>query len=95
MTFGISPFVHPTYRIAHGIVGTRFDGGFVLGGKDGVGIGLEGALSDEVRQWRVKRVREVLNGLGPTSWETETTSFATGDEPNTQQQSKRSPGIHT
>ncbi|KAG2118221.1 uncharacterized protein F5147DRAFT_648586 [Suillus discolor] len=32
------------------VVGTGFDGGFILGGKDGVGIGLEGALSDEVRQ---------------------------------------------
>lgn len=62
------------------VVGTGFDGGFVPGGKDGVGKGLEGALSDEVRQWRVKRVREVLNGLGPTSWETETGSFAAGDE---------------
>ncbi|KAG2087721.1 P-loop containing nucleoside triphosphate hydrolase protein [Suillus cothurnatus] len=49
------------------VVGTGFDGGF-------------GALSDEVRQWRVKRVHEVLNGLGPTSWETETSSFAAGDE---------------
>jgi len=62
------------------VIGTGFDGGFVPGGKDGVGSGLEGALSDEVRQWRVKRVHEVLNGLGPTSWETETSSFAAGDE---------------
>ncbi|KAG1726954.1 P-loop containing nucleoside triphosphate hydrolase protein [Suillus paluster] len=62
------------------VVGTGFDGGFVPGGKDGVGNGLEGTLSDEVRQWRVKRVRDVLNGLGPTSWETDANSFAAGDE---------------
>ncbi|KAG1882434.1 hypothetical protein F4604DRAFT_1744059 [Suillus subluteus] len=62
------------------VVGTGFDGGFVPGGKDGVGRGLEGTLSDEVRQWKVKRVREVLNGLGPTSWETENGSFTVGDE---------------
>ncbi|KAG1719750.1 hypothetical protein EDB19DRAFT_1836445 [Suillus lakei] len=31
------------------VEGTGFDGGFVPGGKDGVGKGLEGALSDEVR----------------------------------------------
>ncbi|KAH7920601.1 P-loop containing nucleoside triphosphate hydrolase protein [Leucogyrophana mollusca] len=50
------------------VVGTGFDGTFVPGGADGVGVGLEGALSDDVRQWRVDRVREVLKGLGPSSW---------------------------
>jgi len=62
------------------VVGTGFDGGFVPGGKDGVGNSVEGMLSDEVRQWRIKRVREVLNGLGPTSWDADVNSFATGDD---------------
>ncbi|KIK87929.1 hypothetical protein PAXRUDRAFT_14427 [Paxillus rubicundulus Ve08.2h10] len=52
------------------VIGTGFDGAFVAGGKSGVGtgIGLEGGLADDVRQWRVSRVREVLRGLGPSSW---------------------------
>ncbi|KAF9222452.1 P-loop containing nucleoside triphosphate hydrolase protein [Gyrodon lividus] len=50
------------------VIGTGFDGGFVPGGKSGVGVGLEGGLTDNVRQWRVSRVREVLCGLGPSSW---------------------------
>lgn len=62
------------------VVGTGFDGSFVPGGKNGVGNGLEGTLSDEVRRWRVKRVREVLNGLGPTSWGTDASIPTNGDE---------------
>jgi len=31
-------------------------------------------------KWRMKRVREVLNGLGPTSWGTDASSFASGDK---------------
>ncbi|KAH7883338.1 P-loop containing nucleoside triphosphate hydrolase protein [Phlebopus sp. FC_14] len=52
------------------VIGTGFDGGFVPGGKHGVGIGVgAGAeLTDELRQWRVDRVRAVLAGLGPSSW---------------------------
>ncbi|KIJ66078.1 hypothetical protein HYDPIDRAFT_130250 [Hydnomerulius pinastri MD-312] len=50
------------------VIGTGFDGGFVPGGKSGVGIGLEGELTDDVRQWRINRVRDVLSGLGPSSW---------------------------
>ncbi|EGO00556.1 hypothetical protein SERLA73DRAFT_104866 [Serpula lacrymans var. lacrymans S7.3] len=50
------------------VVGTGFDGAFVPGGQDGVGIGLEGGLSGEIRAWRVKRVQEVLKGLGPAAW---------------------------
>ncbi|KAI6168653.1 P-loop containing nucleoside triphosphate hydrolase protein [Pisolithus thermaeus] len=50
------------------VIGTGFDGGFVPGGKNGIGIGLEGDLPDDVVSWRVNRVREVLSGLGPSSW---------------------------
>ena len=52
------------------VVGTGFDGAFVPGGEDGVGrgVGVEGAMSAEVRRWRVQRVREVLAGLGPRAW---------------------------
>ncbi|KAL4079310.1 P-loop containing nucleoside triphosphate hydrolase protein [Scleroderma citrinum] len=50
------------------VIGTGFDGAFVPGGKNGVGIGLEGELTDDVVQWRVNRIREVLSGLGPSSW---------------------------
>ncbi|KAH7911329.1 P-loop containing nucleoside triphosphate hydrolase protein [Hygrophoropsis aurantiaca] len=50
------------------VVGTGFDGTFVPGGPNGVGVGLEGSLSDDVRKWRVDRVREVLSALGPSSW---------------------------
>jgi ABC-type molybdenum transport system ATPase subunit/photorepair protein PhrA len=52
------------------VIGTGFDGAFVIGGKSGVGIGvgLEDGLTDDVRQWRISRVREVLRGLGPSSW---------------------------
>ncbi|KAG6331621.1 hypothetical protein ID866_7466 [Astraeus odoratus] len=55
------------------VVGTGFDGVFVPGGKNGVGMGLEGELSDEVVRWRVNRIREVLSGLGPSSWSSRTT----------------------
>jgi len=50
------------------VIGTGFDGAFVPGGLDGVGHGIDGPLSDEQRRWRVQRVREVLSGLGPSSW---------------------------
>lgn len=50
------------------VIGTGFDGGFVPGGKNGIGIGLEGNLPDDVVRWRVNRVREVLSGCGPSSW---------------------------
>ncbi|KAF7362682.1 p-loop containing nucleoside triphosphate hydrolase protein [Mycena venus] len=49
-------------------LGTGFDGGFVPKGKDGVGIGVKGVLSDEEREWRVRRCWEVLEALGPTAW---------------------------
>ncbi|KAG2127232.1 P-loop containing nucleoside triphosphate hydrolase protein [Suillus clintonianus] len=42
------------------VIGTGFDGSFV-----------PSALSNEVRQWRVKRIHEILNGLGPTSYESD------------------------
>lgn len=50
------------------VVGTGFDGAFVPGGESGVGRGLDGVLADDVRRWRVERVREVLAGLGPRAW---------------------------
>lgn len=50
------------------VIGTGFDGGFVPGGKHGVGTEMGGKLSEDVVSWRVKRVREVLAGLGPSSW---------------------------
>lgn len=50
------------------VIGTGFDGAFVPGGKSGVGRGLDGELPDNVRRWRIDRVREVLSGLGPRAW---------------------------
>ncbi|KAF8546650.1 P-loop containing nucleoside triphosphate hydrolase protein [Imleria badia] len=50
------------------VVGTGFDGTFVPGGESGIGWGLDGVLSDEVRRWRVGRIREVIAGLGPRAW---------------------------
>ena len=50
------------------VIGTGFDGTFVPGGKNGIGIGLEGELTDDIVHWRVNRIREVLSGLGPSSW---------------------------
>lgn len=50
------------------VIGTGFDGGFVPGGKSGIGAGLEGDLPDDVVRWRVDRVHEVLSRLGPSSW---------------------------
>ncbi|KII95469.1 hypothetical protein PLICRDRAFT_96475 [Plicaturopsis crispa FD-325 SS-3] len=52
-------------------VATGFEGGFVLPrGEDGdhVGVGLEGPLSDQDRAWRVRRVWEMIQKLGPTAW---------------------------
>ncbi|KAH0829066.1 P-loop containing nucleoside triphosphate hydrolase protein [Lanmaoa asiatica] len=50
------------------VIGTGFDGAFVPGGKSNVGRGLDGELHDNVRRWRIERVREVLSGLGPRTW---------------------------
>ena len=50
------------------VVGTGFDGTFVPGGQDGVGRGLDGALPEDVRQWRIDRVCDVLSALGPRAW---------------------------
>lgn len=50
------------------VVGTGFDGAFVPGGQSGVGRGIDGTLTDDVRRWRIERVREVLVGLGPRAW---------------------------
>lgn len=49
-------------------VGTGFDGGFVPLGQRGVGVGLAGGLTEEEVEWRVSRVWDVLNGLGPHTW---------------------------
>lgn len=49
-------------------VGTGFDGGFVPLGEMGLGVGLSGGLNTEERVWRERRVREVLEGLGPHTW---------------------------
>lgn len=57
-------------------VGTGFDGGFVPLGQRGVGVGLAGSLTEKEIEWRVSRVENVLNGLGPHTW---TRSKATGD----------------
>ncbi|KAK7057939.1 p-loop containing nucleoside triphosphate hydrolase protein [Favolaschia claudopus] len=45
-------------------IGTGFEGGFVPKGQDGVGIG----LSEDEREWRIRRCWEVLEALGPTAW---------------------------
>lgn len=50
------------------VIGTGFDGVFVPGGQNGVGKGLDGELPDNIRRWRIERVREVLSGLGPRAW---------------------------
>lgn len=49
-------------------VGTGFNGGFVSLGKEGVGVGAMGELTEEERTWRVKRCWEVLAALGPGAW---------------------------
>ncbi|KAN0081447.1 P-loop containing nucleoside triphosphate hydrolase protein [Tylopilus felleus] len=59
------------------VVGTGFDGAFVPGGEDGVGRGVDGAVTGAVRRWRVERVREVLAALGPRAW---AASSEDGDE---------------
>lgn len=52
------------------VIGTGFDGAFVPGGTSGVGRGLDGTgtLPEDVRRWRVDRVREVISALGPRAW---------------------------
>lgn len=54
------------------VIGTGFDGVFVESGKYNVGrgIGMSGSpdLTEEERLWRVRRIRTVLNNLGPESW---------------------------
>lgn len=37
-------------------------------GEMGLGVGLSGGLSAEERAWRERRIREVLEGLGPHTW---------------------------
>lgn len=49
-------------------IGTGFDGGFVPYGEKGVGVGLNGQLSDEEISWRVDRMWDVLIGLRPDTW---------------------------
>ena len=62
------------------VIGTGFDGTFVPGGESGVGRGVEGVLSDEVRRWRVERVREVLAALGPRAWAAEEVQVRDGEK---------------
>ena len=50
-------------------IATGFDGGFVPLGPRGLGVGLHGELSESERAWRANRVREVLRGLGPHTWD--------------------------
>ncbi|KAF8058664.1 P-loop containing nucleoside triphosphate hydrolase protein [Lyophyllum atratum] len=49
-------------------VGTGFDGGYVAMGREGVGVGVMRPLGGEEVGWRVGRVGEVLEALGPRSW---------------------------
>ncbi|KAI9507744.1 P-loop containing nucleoside triphosphate hydrolase protein [Russula earlei] len=49
-------------------VATGFDGGFVPLGPRGLGVGLQGELSESERTWRADRVWEVIRGLGPHTW---------------------------
>ena len=58
-------------------VSTGFDGGFVPLGPHGVGIGLEGGLTEDQTRWRVGRVHEVLRALGPNKWAKSETSSQT------------------
>lgn len=69
------------------VVGTGFDGNFVPRGKHGVGTGVMKELSDDDIKWRVSRMREVLNALGPKAWRkprnegsSDATNFATAFE---------------
>jgi ABC-type molybdenum transport system ATPase subunit/photorepair protein PhrA len=50
------------------VVGTGFDGVYVPKGKRGVGTGVMNTLTDEDVEFRVKRVKEVLEHLGPEAW---------------------------
>lgn len=47
---------------------TGFDGRFINTGRKGLGVGVEGILSDKDVEWREKRVEEVLKRLGPHTW---------------------------
>ncbi|TFK50884.1 P-loop containing nucleoside triphosphate hydrolase protein [Heliocybe sulcata] len=49
-------------------VGTGFDGTYVPQGKRGVGLGLQGGLTEEEEKWRLERVEEVISALGPSGW---------------------------
>ncbi|THU88807.1 P-loop containing nucleoside triphosphate hydrolase protein [Dendrothele bispora CBS 962.96] len=50
------------------VIGTGFDGGYVPKGKRGVGAGVMDTLTDEDIDFRVRRVEEVLEHLGPEAW---------------------------
>jgi len=49
-------------------VATGFDGVFVPLGEHGLGLGLDGEMSAEMRAWRERRLWEVLRALGPHTW---------------------------
>ncbi|KAG6873130.1 hypothetical protein C0995_002504 [Termitomyces sp. Mi166 len=51
-------------------IGTGFDGGFVPLGRENVGLGVLQPVTDADVAWRVDRCWEVLEALGPATWET-------------------------
>ncbi|KAF5354357.1 hypothetical protein D9758_010757 [Tetrapyrgos nigripes] len=50
------------------VVGTGFDGGYVPKGEKRVGTGVMSSLTEEDIEYRVKRVEQVLEHLGPEAW---------------------------
>lgn len=73
----VSPELHAAFPRRHGmsvwdVVGTGFNGEFVPRGKMRVGLSFNTAQELEPggvqERWRVKRVWEVLEGLGPRAW---------------------------
>lgn len=81
----VSPEMHNAFPRRRGMtvwdaVGTGFEGGFVPRGRFSVGFGADGRMLDEggeEERWRVRRMWDVIRGLGPTAWRGESNS---GDE---------------
>ncbi|KAH9922131.1 P-loop containing nucleoside triphosphate hydrolase protein [Fomitopsis serialis] len=73
----VSPELHAAFPRRHGmtvwdVIGTGFGGVFVPRGRMRVGVGYDTAQELEPggleEKWRIERVWEVLEGLGPRAW---------------------------
>ena len=72
----VSPEMHNAFPRRRGMsvwdaVGTGFEGGFVPRGRFSVGFGIDGRVLEEggeEERWRVRRMWDVIRGLGPAAW---------------------------